>query len=219
MFERPCCGACELLCYSCTGRSRAFHKSRGSSKWTTGAFDVESPRGSESEDLEQGERLSSTGGQGGRFHHRSGRSSAADSSDATGAGNGTTNGTANGSNSNGRGYNAGHGDGVVTQLGEVSVRGDNWLGTHEAGLLRVAGLHSGCEVVDAQFANGIKVTPYCVLVDHDWRCVVVSIRGTMSLDDCVCDLEAVPASMAEAGRKWGFDGSDMVAHKVCSSDS
>lgn len=39
----------------------------------------------------------------------------------------------------------------------VSVRGDNWLGTHEAGLLRVAGLHRGCEVIDAHFKSGIKV--------------------------------------------------------------
>ncbi|CAN0410611.1 unnamed protein product, partial [Scytosiphon promiscuus] len=47
-----------------------------------------------------------------------------------------------------------------------SVRGDNWLGTHEAALLRVAGLHQGCEVVHAQFSSGITETPYCVMVDH-----------------------------------------------------
>lgn len=39
----------------------------------------------------------------------------------------------------------------------VSMRGDNWMGTHEAGLLRVAGLHSTCEIIDAQFKSGIKV--------------------------------------------------------------
>lgn len=94
------------------------------------------------------------------------------------------------------------------------MRGDNWLGTHEAALLRVAGLHRGCEVLDAQFASGVTETPYCVLVDHQWGCVVVSIRGTMSLDDCLCDLQADPACMEESGRRWGFDGSGMFAHQV-----
>ncbi|CAN0394058.1 unnamed protein product, partial [Hapterophycus canaliculatus] len=97
----------------------------------------------------------------------------------------------------------------------VSVRGDNWLGIHEAALLRVAGLHPKCEVVHAQFVSGIAETPYCVLVDHAWRCVVVAIRGTMSLDDCLCDLQADPVRMEESGRRWGFDGSGMYAHQVC----
>lgn len=28
IFDRPCCGACDLLCYSFTRRPRAFHKAR-----------------------------------------------------------------------------------------------------------------------------------------------------------------------------------------------
>lgn len=59
-----------------------------------------------------------------------------------------------------------------------------------------------------------KATPYCIMVDHVWRCVVISIRGTMSLDDCLIDLQAEPTSMSEAGRRWGFDGTDMYAHQV-----
>lgn len=100
---------------------------------------------------------------------------------------------------------------------QVSLRGDNWLGTHEAGLLRMAGLHPGCEVVDANFVSELIATPYCVLIDHVWRCVVVSIRGTMSLEDCLCDLQADPMDMESCGRKWGFDGRGMLAHQVGSS--
>ena len=96
----------------------------------------------------------------------------------------------------------------------MSIRGDNWLGIHEAGLLRVAGFHRGCEAVDAHFSSGIFATPYCVLVDHEWRCVVISIRGTMSLEDCVYDLHAEPASIEEYGRKWGFDGRGVFTHQV-----
>lgn len=109
------------------------------------------------------------------------------------------------------GGRSGRGNGSVP----VPLRGDNWLGIHEAGLLRVAGLNRGCEVVDAQFASGVKTTPYCLLVDHEWRCVVISIRGTMSLEDCLCDLHAEPLNMEDPGRKWGFDGRGMYAHQVC----
>lgn len=109
------------------------------------------------------------------------------------------------------GGRSGRGNGNVP----VPLRGDNWLGIHEAGLLRVAGLNRGCEVVDAQFASGVKTTPYCLLVDHEWRCVVISIRGTMSLEDCLCDLHAEPLNMEDPGRKWGFDGRGMYAHQVC----
>lgn len=178
MFERPCCGACDLLCYSCTGRSRAFHRTRSRKDWTDA--DRDPPHADNTTPA-----AASQGGNG--------------SSSRSGGGGGGRNGTESNLSSHGVG---------------VSVRGDNWLGTHEAALLRVAGLHRECEVIHAQFVSGITETPYCVLVDHAWRCVVVSIRGTMSLDDCLCDLQADPVRMEESGRRWGFDGSGMYAHQV-----
>ncbi|CAN0283087.1 unnamed protein product, partial [Ectocarpus fasciculatus] len=192
VFERPCCGACDLLCYSCTGRSRAFHRTRSSKKdWgntttTTTPAAAAAAAGGGSNGATAASGIDSKG--------KGGRSSMRNKAEKDGGGGG------------GGGGAGGPG---------VSVRGDNWLGTHEAALLRVAGLHRGCEVVDAHFASGVVETPYCVLVDHAWRCVVVSIRGTMSLDDCLCDLQAEPACMEESGRRWGFDGSGMFAHQVC----
>ncbi|CBJ32677.1 BiP [Ectocarpus siliculosus] len=190
VFERPCCGACDLLCYSCTGRSRAFHRTRSSKKdWgnTTSTTTT-----------------SAAGGSNG--------ATAAAGIDSKGRGGRSTMRNKTEKDSGGGGGNVGGGPGGVGGPG-VSVRGDNWLGTHEAALLRVAGLHRGCEVVDAHFASGVVETPYCVLVDHAWRCVVVSIRGTMSLDDCLCDLQAEPACMEESGKRWGFDGRGMYAHE------
>lgn len=210
MFERPCCGGCDLLCYSCTGRSRAFHRAR-SSKWTTASSS------SSSSDPRSGLDDSSQTVDGERSYVRLGAGSVNDTEGGGGGGPGAAKESKRGAIStaldNGSG-GGGHGGAESPRKPRVSVRGDNWLGTHEAALLRVAGLHDGCEVVDAQFESGIEATPYCVLVDHNWRCVVVSIRGTMSLDDCLCDLQADPACMEESGRKWGFDGTGMFAHQV-----
>ena len=205
VFERPCCGACDLLCYSCTGRSRAFHRTRSKRDWVAPADadgngndndndndNAAATAGAQNTGYVSSERGSINGGGDGGAR----RGKEAAQSIGGGGGNGT--GTGNG-----------HGGDIG-----VSVRGDNWLGTHEAALLRVAGLHRGCEVVDAQFVSGMTETPYCVLVDHNWKCVVVSIRGTMSLDDCLCDLQADPACMEESGRRWGFDGTGMYAHQV-----
>lgn len=192
MFERPCCGACDLLCYSCTGRSRAFHRTRSTKKYWGNTTNATTPGAAAG-------GIGATAAAGIDAKSKGGRSSMRNKSEKDGGG----------------GNVGGGPDGGGGGVPGVSVRGDNWLGTHEAALLKVAGLHRGCEVVDAHFASGVVETPYCVLVDHAWRCVVVSIRGTMSLDDCLCDLQAEPACMEESGRRWGFDGSGMFAHQVC----
>jgi hypothetical protein len=45
------------------------------------------------------------------------------------------------------------------------ITGDNCCRIHEAGLLRVAGLHN-CELVSAAFSSDLAATPYAMLVDH-----------------------------------------------------
>eukprot|EP00903_Cladosiphon_okamuranus_P015368 g14194.t1 len=203
MFDHPCCGACDLLCYSCTGRSRAFHRTRSKRDWGSPADgDNDDAAATPNTDHTPSGRESINGG--------GGCGGARQRKDVARA-NGRSGGDSGGGEGVGRGA-----DGTGPDGGDnirVPMRGDNWLGTHEAALLRVAGLHRGCEVVDAQFVSGITETPYCVLVDHNWKCVVVSIRGTMSLDDCLCDLQADPECMDESGKRWGFEGNGMYAHQ------
>ena len=204
VFARPCSGCCELLCYSCTGRSRAFHRARGNKRWSSDS-DVDENNDDSGADADSEARESNGPGRG---------APAARSAEAeTISGPSPSIGVEMASGSEGAPVSAAAA-GNCQRGGGVSIRGDNWLGIHEAGLLRVAGFHSDCEVVDAHFSSGITATPYCVLVDHNWRCVVVSIRGTMSLEEIVSDLYAEPASMEECGRRWGFDGRDMFAHQV-----
>lgn len=68
------------------------------------------------------------------------------------------------------------------------------------------------EIVYAQFLEGLAKTPYGIFIDHAWKTVVVSIRGTMSLDDVVADLTITPASMEEWGARCGFEGHNYFVH-------
>ena len=90
--------------------------------------------------------------------------------------------------------------------------GDVCCGLHTAGFL----LHSGLkldDIVYSQYKNDIGMSPYCILLDREWKSVVIVVRGTLSLSDCVTDALAEPVEIAEAGRKWGFDGEGEWAHK------
>ena len=45
-----------------------------------------------------------------------------------------------------------------------------------------------------------------------WRSVVITIRGTFSLEDCVTDVLISPESLAELGSEFGFDASEQYCH-------
>lgn len=49
------------------------------------------------------------------------------------------------------------------------------------------------EVAYADLKNSIYNRPYAILIDHKWQCVVLTIRGTLSLEDLMVDanVEAV----------------------------
>jgi pimeloyl-ACP methyl ester carboxylesterase len=49
-------------------------------------------------------------------------------------------------------------------------------------------------------------------VDHGRRTVVLTIRGTLSLDDCVADVVAHNVELQGHGQRWGFAGEGRFAH-------
>ena len=81
----------------------------------------------------------------------------------------------------------------------------------EARFLAVAGLDN-TEIKYVQFGEGVARTPYCISVDHAWKSIVVTIRGTEGFDDVVADLRMVPVSMAECGSRCGFNGGAYHCH-------
>ncbi len=55
--------------------------------------------------------------------------------------------------------------------------------------------------------------PYAIFSDSKQNAVVIAIRGTMSLDDCIVDVLAEPVSANDCGKRWGFNGDTMSVHK------
>lgn len=101
------------------------------------------------------------------------------------------------------------GDVLLRRMGRIE--GDNLCQMHKKSLLLTAGIKEG-QLVYAHLKNGFGDTPYCILLDHEWKSVVLSIRGTFSLEDCVTDVLIEPESMDALGREFGFDGSNQYCH-------
>jgi Lipase (class 3) len=91
--------------------------------------------------------------------------------------------------------------------------GDNRLcRLHAAAFMKESGLEES-EIAYAQFRCAVKGhTPYAIVVDHDWKSVVIVIRGTGSLEDALTDLTLRPTSLEEVGKECGFEGTDLYAH-------
>jgi len=75
--------------------------------------------------------------------------------------------------------------------------------------------HSGLDdsdLVYASFRNRYHQMPYCIVVDHRWKSVVLSIRGTLSLEDCVIDVLIDPSPLDDLGREHNFNGEGQYCH-------
>ncbi|CAJ1956875.1 unnamed protein product [Cylindrotheca closterium] len=69
------------------------------------------------------------------------------------------------------------------------------------------------DVVYATFEHSVTKTPYFIAMDHAWKTVVLSIRGTMSLESLLADISLTPESLEQVGKECGFDGSDHYTHR------
>jgi hypothetical protein len=106
----------------------------------------------------------------------------------------------------------GVGGNVPEIYSEATIVGDNLLGMHEATLLAQAGLDRS-DVAYASFeAGGFYETPYCIVIDRKWRSVVLSIRGSLTLEDCVVDVLLDPSPLDALGEKYGFMGAGQYCH-------
>lgn len=106
---------------------------------------------------------------------------------------------------------SGLGDVELPGIGEVEFHGDNLCHTHRTSLLLSANL-SEADLVYAQLRSGFRDNPYCIILDHEWKTVVVSIRGTFSLEDCVTDVLIQPESLEKLGEEFGFNGRGQYCH-------
>eukprot|EP00980_Cylindrotheca_fusiformis_P027409 scaffold20339_cov128-Cylindrotheca_fusiformis.AAC.9 len=89
--------------------------------------------------------------------------------------------------------------------------GDNICQWHKNALLLAAKLDSS-DLIYAHFENRLTLMPYCILLDHESEAIVISIRGSLSLEDLVTDALIEPESCQELGEEFGFDGTDQYCH-------
>ncbi len=89
--------------------------------------------------------------------------------------------------------------------------GDNFLGLHEKTMLAHLGIDDS-DVVYASFESGFYESPYCIVVDRNWKSIVLSIRGSLTLEDCVVDVLLDPTPLDALGEKYDFDGSGQYCH-------
>ena len=94
------------------------------------------------------------------------------------------------------------------------VIGENALGLHEAALLKVVGFDlEKVELCYAHFDNTVEKATYCILVDHLWKSVILCIRGSLSLEDYVVNLDLDPKELSSVGAEYGFDGTGEYCHQ------
>jgi sn1-specific diacylglycerol lipase len=91
------------------------------------------------------------------------------------------------------------------------IDGDNLCHTHKRAILLTTGLDEA-DLVYVQLKSSFSDNPYCILLDHDWKSVVVSIRGTFSLEDCVTDVLIRLEPLAQLGEEFGFDAVGQYCH-------
>lgn len=89
--------------------------------------------------------------------------------------------------------------------------GDNFLRIHERTMMAHAGLDRS-DIAYASFETGFYETPYCIVIDRKWKSVVVSIRGSLTLEDCVVDVLLDPSPLDALGDKYGFAGEGQYCH-------
>ena len=92
-----------------------------------------------------------------------------------------------------------------------TIIGDNFLHLHETTMLAHAGLDKS-DIVYASFEAGFYETPYCIVIDRKWRTIVLAIRGSLTLEDCVVDVLLDPIPLDSLGESYGFSGSGQYCH-------
>ena len=86
-------------------------------------------------------------------------------------------------------------------------------GAQYAAMLKTINVPNENDILYVTFKNTLVHSPFFVLLDHEKKTIVYSIRGTLSLDDCVKDVVAEEMILDEVGKEWGFDGVGEYCHQ------
>ncbi|XP_069889604.1 diacylglycerol lipase-beta [Dipodomys merriami] len=99
------------------------------------------------------------------------------------------------------------GDCYRSRTAEYDLVGGDQLNCHFGSILQTTGLQYR-DFIHVSFHDKVYELPFLVALDHRKECVVVAVRGTMSLQDILTDLSAESETL-----DLGVDLQDCVAHK------
>jgi hypothetical protein len=71
------------------------------------------------------------------------------------------------------------------------------------------------ELIYVSHTADVLRKPYAMFLDHKEEKVIISIRGTMFLEDLFTDVDCEATEMTEMGEKWGFNGKGRWSHSGC----
>lgn len=83
---------------------------------------------------------------------------------------------------------------------------------HMVAFQEISGLDAE-DIIFASFKESIVVLPYVVALDHEWKSVVIAIRGTLSMESVLADIAIRPEELSSVGAKLGFDGDQKYCHR------
>ena len=96
------------------------------------------------------------------------------------------------------------------------IDGNTCFGAQYAGLMKTLQNVPSEDVKYASFFNSYLSSPFALVLDRSKMSLVLTVRGTMSFDDCVKDVIAEAHDLTIlAQSEWGFsnDDSDIYCHK------
>mmetsp|Transcript_865 Transcript_865/g.1339 ORF Transcript_865/g.1339 Transcript_865/m.1339 type:complete len:122 (+) Transcript_865:288-653(+) len=86
-----------------------------------------------------------------------------------------------------------------------TIIGKDLTGLNEAAFIKVVGFDkSKAELYYAHLDNTVDQVVYCILANHVWKSIVFCIRGSLSLDDYIVNLQVGPEELGELGAEDDF---------------
>jgi len=78
---------------------------------------------------------------------------------------------------------------------QVIVEGDNTMRLHYTGMKGLMNYITNAELVYVSYKNNTIHKPYGIFLDHEKEWIVIALRGTLSLEDCVTDVVCDPVEV------------------------
>ena len=68
------------------------------------------------------------------------------------------------------------------------------------------------DIIYANFIDDMTEIPYMIVLDHEWKSVVLTIRGTITLESIVTDINVARHDLTNLGEECGFDSEGLYCH-------